>query len=320
MKKNNKTKSIGAKSDVLGPGSQAPEQCSLFLVETQCEIDGIEMGVLENGVPYLSESGLARMCGIDRRVLNRLATNWQDEKKKPRGIKINDLLLQSGYTEDSLYLVSRLNNQDVNAYTEPVCLALLEYYAFLSEGPRQEAVRAFRTLARKTFRDFVYSATGYSPEQRLIDSWKHFHDRVDMTSTRVPDGYYSIFNEIAVMIVPMIRSGVIINDKVIPDISVGKIWSKYWTDNNLDSRYGERIKYQHSYPDYYPQAKSNPQPSFAYPESSLGVFRHWLRETYIYSKFPKYLVTKIKDLSISSKTAQMAISAFSMNSTNALTN
>jgi hypothetical protein len=53
-------------------------QGNLFHVEKQVEIDGIEMGVLENGVPYLTESGLARMSGIDRKVLNRLAINCRD--------------------------------------------------------------------------------------------------------------------------------------------------------------------------------------------------------------------------------------------------
>ena len=118
------------------------------------------------------------------------------------------------------------------------------------------------------------------------------------------------------MIVPMIRSGVIISDKVIPDISVGKLWSAFWKENDFDKKYGSRIRYNHSYPDYYPQSKSNPQPSYAYPDSSLGEFRKWLREKYIYTNFPKYLVTKIKSLAISSWTAQKAIAAFSQENKN----
>lgn len=85
------------------------EQGSLFHVEKQVEKDGIEMGVLENGVPYLSESGLARMCGVDRKVLNRLAINWQEEKKKDRGMAISNLLEESGYTDGELYLKSEHN-------------------------------------------------------------------------------------------------------------------------------------------------------------------------------------------------------------------
>ena len=286
-------------------------QATLFQVEKQATVDGVEMGVLENGIPYLTESGLARMCGIHRKSLYELSSDWASEKQKPRGMKINALLEQSGYLEPNLFLPSQLNGTQVNAYTEPVCLALLEYYAFIAEEKKDQAVKAFRALARKTFRDFVYAATGYAPEQALLDSWRHLHDRLDMTTYAVPRGYFCVFNEISVMVVPMIRSGVLISDKVLPDISVGKTWSKFWTENGLDSKYGERTRFDHAYPDYYPQAKSNPQPSYAYPEEALGLFREWLRETYVLQKFPNYLLNQAKQGKIDQATAYKAIGAFS---------
>ena len=283
----------------------------LFHVEKQIEIDGVEMGVLDNGIPYLTESGLSRMCGIDRKVLNRLAINWPEEKFKPRGRAISQLLEQSSYLEGTLYLKSEHKGSEINAYTEPVCLALLEYYAFVAEEPRVEAVNAFRALARTTFRKFIYDAVGYAPEQKILDSWRHFHDRVDITATSVQLGYFSVFREIAVMIVPMIRAGILINDRVVPDISVGKAWSEHWKENNLASRYGEREKYDHEYPLYYPQAKSNPQPSFAYPDAALGEFRNWLVRTYLSSKFPAYLLGQTKKGAVPLAIANKAIEAFS---------
>jgi hypothetical protein len=289
------------------------EQGDFFHVEKQVELDGVEMGVLENGVPYLSESGLARMCGVDRKGLNRLAINWQKEKEKDRGTVISGLLEESGYFEKELYLKSDLNGTIINAYTEPVCLAILEYYAFVAKGKRPEAIRAFRTLARTTFRAFIYRATGYSPEQKVLDSWRHFHDRLDMVMDTVPPGYFSVFREIAAMIVPMIRSGIIISDRVVPDISVGKAWSVYWENQNLTALYSERIKYNHEYPIYYPQAKSNPQPAYAYPDSALGIFRAWLREHYITGKFPEYLLRQAKQGKIPVPIANKAIAAFSAN-------
>jgi len=39
------------------------------------------------------------MCGIDRKVLNRLAINWPEEKNKKRGSAINELLEKSSYYE-----------------------------------------------------------------------------------------------------------------------------------------------------------------------------------------------------------------------------
>jgi len=288
-----------------------PAQQQLFHVEKQVEFDGVEMGVLENGIPYLSEAGLARMCGIDRKVLNRLATNWPEERFKPRGKQIQQLLEAVGYDGDTLFLRSDHRGSPINAYTEPVCLALLEYYAFIAEEKRAEAIHAFRTMARTTFRVFIYKAVGYSPEQKALDSWKHFHDRIDITATAVPNGFFGVFHEVAAMIVPMIRAGVIVNDRVIPDISVGKAWSTHWTEKGYEGKFGQRCKYDHAYPDYYPQAKSNPQPSFAYPNAALGAFRDWLRETYIVNKLPTYLLGQSKKGTLPDETAQKVIASLS---------
>ena len=307
--KSSKNNKLGQKNADLVP-DKIPIQHTLFHVEKQTEIDGVEMGVLENGIPFLTESGLARMCGIDRKVLNRLAIGWPEEQFKPRGKAIAQLLEESGYSEPTLYLDSELNGIKINAYTEPVCLALLEYYAFVVEEPRQEAVRAFRTLARITFRKFIYDAVGYYPEQSVLDSWKHFHDRIDMTHDTAPFGFWGVFKEIAVMIVPMIRAGILISDKVVPDISVGRAWSDYWKKHDLESKYGERTKYDHEYPLYYPQSKSNPQPSYAYPNAALGEFRNWLQQHYILTKFPKYILGKANVLPGGKEEAKRITEAF----------
>lgn len=305
--KPNKNNDLPSSEVVLGT---TPIQASLFHVEKQIEFQDVEMGVLESGVPYLTGRGLARMIGIDHAPFHRLTSNWLEERNKPRGKVIAQLLEQSGYTEDSLYLRAEFNGLEINAFTEPVCLALLEYYAFLADEKRQKAIDAFRALARLKFREFVYDAVGYSPEQKALDSWKHFHDRVDMTMDAAPNGFFGVFREIAIMIVPMIRAGIIISDKVVPDISVGRAWSVFWEENNLSDAHGERTRYDHEYPLYYPQSKSNPQPSFAYPDSALGTFRSWLRQHYITSKFPTYLLGQTKKGTMPLLTANKALEAF----------
>ena len=283
-------KEITSKIAAIG----AAQEQMLFHSEKQIERDGIEMGVLESGLPYLSERGLAQMCGISRTVLNRLAANWNEEKFKPRGRAIEALLAPSGFQGDTLFIQCENDGKPLNAYIEPVCLAVLEYYAFDATEQKSQAQHAFRTLARKTFRTFVYEAVGYSPQNQFLENWKHYVDRVDLTQSSVPTGYYCIFSEIAPMIVPLIQGGLPVSDKIIPDISVGRTWSKYWEDHNLDGVCGNRIRYAHNYPEYYPQAKSNPQPAWAYPEVSLGIFRQWLRTNYIETKLPKYLFSKAK--------------------------
>lgn len=287
----------------------AGEEISLFHVEKQVEFDGIEMGVLESGLPYLSETGLARMCGITRKTLYQLATSWREEKLKPRGRAINEKLIAAGYTDSKLFIQIDNDGQLTNAYTEPVCMALLEYYAFDASEPKPEALRAARRLLRESFRTFVYRAVGYSPETTVLDSWRHWFDRVDCIENAVPTGYFCVFSEIAPIIVPMIKSGLIITDKVIPDISVGKLWSKFWEDRGLDEAIGKRTRYLHNYPPYYRQALSNPQRVYAYPEEALGLFRAWLRN-YVEQKFPKYLLDQAKKGMIGKQDAAKAIESF----------
>lgn len=308
MPNSNNNNGLNDNLSVLGASGK---QGDLFLVEKQVIFEDIEMGVLANGVPYLTGRGLERMCGIGHGPFQRMTSNWAQEKTKPRGRKIQEMLDQSGYFEDELYIKAIDNGREIHAYPEPVCLAILEYYAFIAEDKKEQALYTFRLLARTKFRDLIYQATGYNPEQSKINSWKHFHDRVDMLENKVPVGYFCIFTEIASMLIPMIRNGVIINDKVIPDISVGIIWGKYWTSNSLDDKYGKRIEYDHCYPEYYPQSKKNPQPAKAYPDSALGEFRTWLREHYIVNNFPKYLISKSNDGSITKETLAVTMDAFS---------
>jgi len=300
------------KKSILG-NNNMPQQGNLLHIAVQTEYDNVEMGVLENGTPYLTERGLARMCDIDPRGLHRLAAEWEEEKKRPRGEKIQEILYESGYTSNKLYFVAEYNGQKINAYTEQVCIALLEYYSFHAGDKKEHAIKAYRRLATQTFRDFIYTGTKYSPEQRQIESWNNFHDRVNILSNAVPQGYFGVFNEIAGMIVPMIQNGAYVSCHLVPDISVGIMWGKHWKKNKLEEIHGKRIQYEHRYPDYYPQARSNPQDAYAYPVAALGEFRAWLTNDYIKNYYQKYVISKVKDNSISSKDGRLALNAFSEN-------
>jgi len=92
--------------------------------------------------------------------------------------------------------------------------------------------------------------------------------------------------------VDLINANLTVNDKTLPDISVGLAWGKFWTDNGLEAKFGPRIKYEHNYPDYYPQAASNPQTPWAYPDAALPTFRQWFRHIYLPTKFPRYILGK----------------------------
>ena len=148
---------------------------------------------------------------------------------------------------------------------------------------------------------------GTHSSQLQLQSWRHFHDRVDMTKCSVPIGYFGIFHEIATMIVPMISAGVKLDDHTIPDISVGKTWANHWRDNNFDTTFGQRINYPHNYPDYYRQAAAGEQDAWCYPESALAEFRRWFREEYQKGKLAGYINNKRKKGDIEPETANIMI-------------
>lgn len=307
--KPSKNNDLGVKHSVL-PLAPVSTKSSL----RHANINGVEMGILADGTPYLSEAGLAEFCGIDQRTLNEMSLNWSEERLKPRGRQIEVLLGRMGHTEPTLYKKSEVNGTPVNAYPESSCMALLEFYAFHPRDPKQHALDNYRTLARLKFRDFVYTALGFNGANPAADAWQQYKDRVDLTQFAVELGYFCVFNEIAPLIVPLMSNGVELGSETVFDISVGQAWSKHWIANNLEAKFGARKRFEHFYPSYFPQAKSNPQEPFAYPDAALAEFRRWLRAEYVVKKLPTYLTNQAKANKISTSAAINATMALTSNS------
>ena len=268
-------------------------QSTLFGIEMERDVNGIEMGVLENGIAYLSQRGLQRIVGVTRKKLFDITNDWEEASQsgiwtKGRISFIQDLLAKEGFREEKLYLDVVKGGVLHHAYPDVVCMAILEYYAFEADGGFPEAVENYRRFARYGLTKFIYEAIGYTP----IDSWKYYHDRTSLLKDSAPMGYWIVYNETTGIIVDLINANLPVNDRTIPDISVGQMWAKHWKDLGLTARFGERIKYDHNYPDYYPQAASNPQEACAYPDESLPEFRRWLRAQYLPTKFPPYILRK----------------------------
>ena len=73
---------------------------------------------------------------------------------------------------------------------------------------------------------------------------------------------------------------------------MGQHWSNYWTDNDFNRMYGERLVYEHNYPSYFPQSTSNLQTPYCYPDAALDEFRRWIREVHLAEKLPDNLHNK----------------------------
>jgi hypothetical protein len=288
-----------------------PEQLRLDLqVAAEREIDGIAMGVLSDGAPYLTIRGLARMCGVDHTAIVRITADWLQRPLKPREQKIRELVRAQGADDSIAFMAVAKSGTIHHAVPAAVCMAVLEYYAFEARSDSDHAAKSYRLLARKGFRDFIYAYVGYNPTGETSIAWQQFHDRVTLAYHTVPVGYFSIFKELADVFVMLIRNGANVGPSFVPDISVGQLWGKHWTAENLDIVYGDRIKYEHNYPIYYPQAASNPQHPYCYPDDALGEFRKWVRKVYLPKRMPDYLLSKVKQGQISPAIATTALEAF----------
>ena len=251
------------------------------------EVDGVEMGVLEDGTPFLTGRGLAKACGIAPSALIFQAEAW---KKGKRDGALARLLQDAGYDEDLLYVPIDGNGVKVHAYTDAVATIVLEYYAL--ENNNETAKRIYRILVRQGLREFIYKAVGYDQRTPLPRGWRDFHDRLLLS--RTPAGYFSVFREMSDFLLRAMQAGLPVDAHTVPDGSVGKVWSIHWEAQDLDEKIGVRRKCEHNYPDYYPQAASNPQDIWIYPVEAVGAFRRWLDEIYIPEKFPAYLDGKVK--------------------------
>lgn len=280
-------------------------------IVTEVEADGVGMGVLSNGAPYLTGRGLSRLCGVDHSTIIKITNDWQETPVKKRIATIKKNIREMEGDDTYAFLPVPRGGTIYHAFPENVCMAVLEYYALDSTASNEHAKKAYRTLARKGFVDFVYEQVGLSRGASIRDlSTKQFMDRVGSVYGSVPEGYFCVFEEIADMFAALIARDIKIDSSFVPDISVGMAWSKYWKEENLDAVYGMRQKFSHQYPSYYPQSAAGPQEAFCYPEDALGEFNRWKREVYREKKLSTYLKGKVKAGSIASHQATAIVDAY----------
>ena len=122
------------------------------------EFDGIEMGVFEDGTPFLTGKGLAFLSGVEPETI-RLIGIASDEEKG-RSAKITALLRQIGYSSNELYRKIVVDGQEKNAYPESVCLAVIRYYAEQSLSGKRSTDKAKEVVwifFQKTFLTQLFS-------------------------------------------------------------------------------------------------------------------------------------------------------------------
>lgn len=275
------------------------------------KVDDIEMGVLIGGTPFLTGRTLAKMCGVSPSSINDWGEDVPEKGDRLKGGKMADLLAAQGFEGVRLFDKIPFEDQsEINAYPDVVCMAFLEYYAFeAGRNCTEEAKTNYRVLARKSLQEFIYRSVGYDPLKIVPIIWQQYHDRLLLNP--VPLGYFSVFKETSDIVITSIREGLIVDEQTVPDISVGLVWSKYWSGEQLDDKYGIRTKYSHIYPEYFPQSQANGSiEAYIYPVDSLGEFRRWLYSEYLPNKYPVYLKSKVKKGAIPASRVELLLKAF----------
>lgn len=265
------------------------------------------MGVLSDGTPYLSQRGLAVLCGVENAHIGTISSQWNENPPKPRIQKVKAILASVGLAAAQAHVEIIYNGVTNYCYPAEICLAVLEYYAFDAGANIQEQARQnFRLLAGTKLRDMIYQQVGYDPTgANRFNAW---HNRISLNYQSAPKGYFHVFNEAHTIIYELIIAGAKIDDKFVVDISIGQHWSRHWEGHGFDCVFGARARYPHRYPDDHPQSKSNPQESWCYPLAALGVFREWLQNEYLEGgKFARYLDGKVKQGALPPSIAQLAI-------------
>lgn len=277
-------------------------------VHVSSEVNGLEMGVLSDGTAYLSGRALSKLCDVANSSIVDATADWASGK---RTSKLSQWLMERGLSRDSLYVKTSkpgVAGNFVNAYTDDVVNLIVEYYAFEAPIPSKVARENYRVLNRAGIRTFVYTALGYNPTPSAVPAeWRQFHDRLLLVSA--PVGYFCVFKETADLVLATIRTGLPADVNTVLDISIGQAWALHWKTNGLEVKYGARQKHSHNYPDYFPQAKSNPQDMNVYPVAALPEFRTWLQTEYVPMRFPAYLNTKIAAGVLPPSAAELVIAA-----------
>ena len=92
-------------------------------IEVQKDINGIEMGVLENGIPYLTQRGLATVIGTSRSTIQTITKEWEENYQnevlgKDRISFFRNYLFEKGYQENKLHIETTSKGKTHYAYPD----------------------------------------------------------------------------------------------------------------------------------------------------------------------------------------------------------
>ena len=160
---------------------------------TRVERDGVEFFTIdETGESGMSESGLARLCGVTPRAVIKLISSslctWDPTKSLEPQRNRSVRLIPS---QDSR--TSRGQNADITLIRAEICGRVIEHYAFESKYKTQEALFAYRKFATAGITSWIQQITDWHgnavPKNGIVTDFKTIdlllNKKLDGTSYRI---------------------------------------------------------------------------------------------------------------------------------------
>lgn len=250
--------------------------------------------VEETGESGMSQTGLAKLCGVSQQAVSNLEKTLTSRapSKWLEPFVGKDLTLTSS-AKDPTLTVNSVKSGNISIYRSTFCARVIQHYAFQGNEVAQYSLDQFTDLG---ISQWIQGITGWKqePTRSYIPYW---YQRLTLftAKTRIPDGWWSVFEELAKLMRELEGLGYVLPDvspttgkRITPDISIGQMFCKHMRAQGHDVD-GEIQKYLH----YYPDGRE----IFAniYPDKWLQDFRSWFNSVWKKDRLIDYLGSRDPD-------------------------
>lgn len=242
----------------------------------------------ETGRSGLSQSGLSVLCGVTQQAISELEKTLTSKapSKWLEPFVGKDFTLTSTTLDPNLTVNGKKVGKLV-VYEASFCARTIQHYAFRGNEVAQYSLDQFTELG---INRWIQTITGWqgTPESTYVPYW---YKRITLftTKTRIPDGWWSVFEELAKMMRELEGYGYVLPDispatgkLIAPDISIGKMFCAHMRSEGHDVDATVR-KYTHYYPDGRIVIAN------IYPDEWIGLFRAWFNNVWKRQRLLDYL-------------------------------
>lgn len=242
----------------------------------------------ETGESGMSQSGLAILCGVRQQSISTLERTLTS-RAPSKWLEVfvgKDLTLTSNVVDPKL-TVNGKPSGNLRIYKAAVCARVIQHYAFQGNEVAQYSLDQFTELGINTW---IQSITGWRREQ-TVTYVPYWYQRLTLftAKTRIPDGWWSVFEELAKMMRELEGYGYVLPDRsastgqrITPDVSIGQMFCRHMRAEGYDVD-GEIQKYTHHYPD------GRVVTANIYPDKWLSLFREWFNTVWKRERLLDYL-------------------------------